>query len=114
MTNAMIVLMESVKLMEQGKLKGTGQFIDLETENGIKRLEMPEAIHTYKIWQDLGYQVRKGETSEIKIRIWKYDNRRRRRNSEESEEETQNSERCFKTLASFFTRAQVDPIVKTA
>lgn len=110
MTNAMIILMESVKLMEAGKLKGTGQYIEVETENGMKRLEVPEAIHTYKKWQELGYQVRRGETSEIKIRVWKY--KGRVHTDEESGDEIQTGGSCFMKLASFFTMAQVDAIAK--
>lgn len=109
MTNAMIILFESVKLMEEGKLKGTGQFVQVETENGIKRLEMPEEIHTYAKWRELGYQVRRGEKSEIKIRVWKY--RGRVQTDEESGEEVQTGS-CFMKLASFFTMAQVDAIAK--
>ena len=109
MTNAMIILLESSKLMEQGKLKGSGQFVEIETENGNKKLEMPEEIHTYAKWRELGYQVRRGEKSEIKIRVWKY--RGRVQTDEESGEEVQTGS-CFMKLASFFTMAQVDAIAK--
>ena len=56
MTNAMIILMESVKLMEEGKLKGTGKFVEIETQDGKKQMEIPEAIHTYAKWKELGYE----------------------------------------------------------
>lgn len=73
MTNAKIILNESVKLMEEGILKGTGEYITVEDENGGKRqLEMPEAIHTFNGWKSLGYSVKKGEKSTIKFPIWKY------------------------------------------
>lgn len=68
MTNAMIILMESVKLMEEGKLKGTGKFVEVETQDGKKQLEIPEAIHTYAKWKELGYQVRRGENPRSKFR----------------------------------------------
>ena len=107
MTNAMIILMESVKLMEEGKLKGTGKFIEVETQDGKKQLEIPEAIHTYAKWKELGYQVRRGEKSEIKIQVWKY--RGKIQTDEESGEEVEKG-RCFMKVASFFTAKQVDAI----
>lgn len=56
MTNAMIILMESIKLMESGVLKGTGEKIVVEDAEGNKKeLEVPEVIHTYAHWKSLGY-----------------------------------------------------------
>lgn len=107
MTNAMIILMESVKLMEEGKLKGTGKFVEVETQDGKKQLEIPETIHTYAKWKELGYQVRRGEKSEIKIQVWKY--RGKIQTDEESGEEVEKG-RCFMKVASFFTANQVDAI----
>lgn len=73
MTNAKIIFNESVRLMEQGVLKGTGEFVTVENEDGTKtELEMPEAIHTFNGWKALGYSVKKGEKSAIKFPIWKY------------------------------------------
>ena len=107
MTNAMIILMESVKLMEEGKLNGTGNLVEVETQDGKKQLEIPEPIHTYAKWKELGYQVRKGEKSEIKIQVWKY--RGKIQHDEESGEDVETG-KCFMKVASFFTRAQVDVI----
>lgn len=107
MTNAMIILMESVKLMEEGKINGTGNFVEVETQDGKKQLEIPEPIHTYAKWKELGYQVRKGEKSEIKIQVWKY--RGKIQHDEESGEDVETG-KCFMKVASFFTRAQVDAI----
>ena len=107
MTNAMIIFLESVKLMEEGKLKGTGQFVDIETENGIKKMEIPETIHTFTKWKELGYQVRRGEKSQIKIQVWKY---RGRTQTDEESGEVVETGRCFLKVASFFTMAQVDAI----
>ena len=107
MTNAMIILIESVKLMEEGKLNGTGNFVEVETQDGKKQLEIPEPIHTYAKWKELGYQVRKGEKSEIKIQVWKY--RGKIQHDEESGEDVETG-KCFMKVASFFTRAQVDAI----
>ena len=108
MTNAMIILMESVKLMEEGKLNGTGKFIEVEDGNGGKKqLEIPEAIHTYAKWKELGYQVRRGEKSEIKIQVWKY---RGKTQTDEESGETIETGKCFMKVAAFFTMAQVDAI----
>lgn len=105
MTNQMIVFMERCRLMDQGIIKGTGRFVEIETDQGVRRLEEPEPIYTYKRWQELGYQVRKGETSQIKIRIWKY--RGNVQADEESGEEMETNGKCFMKLASFFTMEQV-------
>lgn len=107
MTNEMIILMESVKLMEEGKLKGTGKFVEVETQDGKKQLEIPEAIHTYAKWKELGYQVRRGEKSEIKIQVWKY---RGKTQTDEESGETIETGKCFMKVAAFFTMAQVDAI----
>lgn len=36
MTNQIIILLESVKLMEEGKLQGSGRFTEIETPEGVK------------------------------------------------------------------------------
>lgn len=73
MTNAMIILNESVRLMEQGVLKGTGEYVTVVNGDGEEvNLEMPEPIHTFNGWRALGYTVKKGEKSAIKFPIWKY------------------------------------------
>ena len=70
MTNAMIILHESVKLMNEGVLKGTGEFIEVENADGSKtKLEMPEPIHTFNGWKERGFSVKKGEKSNIKFPI---------------------------------------------
>lgn len=108
MNNATIILMESVKLMEEGKLKGSGEYIEIETEEGKKEIELPEKIHTYVKWKELGYQVKKGAKSEIKIPVWKYYG-----NVKHDEESGQDIEKgkCFLKNAAFFTSAQVEKIV---
>ena len=110
MTNAMIILMESAKLMEEGKLKGTGKFIEIETAEGKKKIELPEEIHTYAKWKQLGFQVKKGEKSDIKFSVWKY--RGKVQLDEESGEEIETG-RCFLKMSAFFTVSQVERI-KTA
>ena len=72
MTNAMIILWESVSLLELGIIKGTGRIFKFEDESGnIHELEEPEELHTYAAWQEIGRQVKKGEKAKAAITIWK-------------------------------------------
>ena len=112
MTNAMIILNESVHLMEEGILKGTGEFVEIENEDGTTtRLEMPEEIHTFNGWKKRGYSVKKGEKSNIKFPIWKYTEKHKA-----EEEKTGNpledapTTNMFMKLSAFFTMEQVEPI----
>ena len=102
MTNAMIVLLESVKLMEQGKIKGSG--IKGMTLDG-KEIELPETIHTYQVWKQLGYQVKKGSKAVAQFPIWKYTSKREK---DETEEQAQEKGHCFMKLSSWFTAEQVE------
>lgn len=56
--NVDIILAESFELMKAGVL----QEID----------GLPETIHTYEKWKELGYQVRKGEHAIAKFPVWTY------------------------------------------
>lgn len=111
MTNAMIILTESVKLMEQGKLKGTGEFVTFEINGETKQIEMPEEIHTFNGWKQRGFKVKKGEHSEIKFPIWKHTVKEK-----SFEELTGNpledapKTSMFMKLSAFFTSEQVEPL----
>ena len=107
MTNQMIIFMERCKLFDEGKIKGTGIFTEMEINGEIKKLELPEEIHTYNKWKELGYQVRRGEKSQIKFSIWKY---RGSANTDEESEENVRGGHCFMKLSAFFTMDQVDKI----
>lgn len=108
MTNEMIILMESVKLMEEGIIKGTGQFIVVEDKDGNKKeLEMPEPIHTYSTWKSLGFQVKKGSKAVAQFPVWKYIAGKKK---EDADEDEQPKSKCYLKRASFFTAAQVEPI----
>ena len=62
MTNAQIILSNSIDLMKKGILNGTGKFFEVIDENGKKiTIEIPEEIHTFQAWKSLGYCVKKGE-----------------------------------------------------
>lgn len=110
MTNAMIILLESVKLMEEGILKSTGQKIVVEDAEGKKKeLDVPEQIHTYARWKSLGYQVKKGEKAVVQFPIWKYISRKAEKEAKEmTEEQAAAKGYCYMKTASFFTVNQVE------
>lgn len=118
MTNAMIILNESRRLMDEGKLNGSGTFAEIETENGTETIELPEAIHTFNGWKSLGYKVKKGEKSSIKFPIWKYTTKMLDTNTGNPELDKMNaitneqggSSHMFMKVSAFFTFDQVEPI----
>ena len=107
----MIILNERFDLMEHGKLKGTGEFVVMEFEDGQKEVELPEEIHTFNGWKQRGYMVKKGEHSTIKFHIWKYTEKKKK-----EEEKTGNAiedapvSSMFLKLSAFFTPEQVEKI----
>lgn len=112
MTNARIIFEESQRLMEEGTLKGTGRIITVEFDDGTTAtVEEPEEIHTFNGWKSRGYQVKKGEKSNIKFAIWKHTEKQK-----PEEEKTGNpledapETHIFMKLSAFFTLAQVEPI----
>lgn len=110
MTNAMIILSESIKLMEDGIIKGSG--IVGKTQDG-KEIELPESIHTYAVWKSLGYQVKKGSKAVAQFPIWKYMQGKAKSEVEDIDGEAiKNPGYCRMVKASFFTREQVEKIEK--
>lgn len=104
MTNEAIILNNRIELMKQGIIKWTGRYITVENENGEKvELEEPEEIHTYRGWQELKRQVKKGEKSVATFLIWKHTITKKK--TEEDEEK----EKMFMTKAFFFTAGQTEP-----
>jgi hypothetical protein len=118
MTNAQIILNESISLMEQGILKGSGQFGDIETELGTITIELPETIHTFNGWKALGYSVKKGEKSSIKFPIWKHTTKMLNTDTGNAELDKMNTQineqggqtNMFMKMSAWFTAAQVEPI----
>ena len=119
MTNAMIILNESVRLMEQGILKGTGKFVEIANKDGTTtQLELPEEIHTFNGWKERGYSVKKGEKSNIKFTIWKHTVKMLDTDTGNAENDKMNAEineqggqtNMYMKLSAFFTFAQVEPI----
>jgi hypothetical protein len=118
MTNAQIILNESIRLMEEGLLNGSGKFAEIETEEGTATIELPEAIHTFNGWKELGYSVKKGEKSNIKFPIWKHTVKFLNTNTGNADLDKINQQindqggekNMFMKMSAWFTAAQVEPI----
>lgn len=118
MTNEAIIFNEAMRLMEQGIIKGSGEFAEIEFADGKKTVELPEAIHTFNGWKQRGYSVKKGEKSFIKIAIWKHTTKMLDTNTGNAETDAMNAQinaqgghtNMFMKPAAFFTAAQVQPI----
>lgn len=109
MTNAMIILNESVKLMENGVISGTGEVVTITNADGTtKQIEMPEPLHTFQSWKALGYSVKKGEKAVAKFPIWKHTTKTVADENNEEKERTA----MYMKMASFFKQSQVEKIVE--
>ena len=64
------------------------------------------ALHTYAKWQELGYQVRKGEKSQHRIVIWKACEKK----SKDDEGNELKTSKLIQKTACFFTENQVEAI----
>ena len=81
-------------------------------------MELPEVIHTFNGWKQLGYSVKKGEHSNIKFPIWKHTTKMLDTNTGNAEADKINAEineqgghtSMFMKMSSWFTAAQVEPI----
>lgn len=111
MTNSMIILTESIRLMKEGVISGSGRYVQIEGPDGPETIELPEDIHTFAAWKARGYIVKKGEHAIAAFHVWKYSDRRRT-DAEESETdgEQENGGRCFLKKAFFFKFSQVEKI----
>ena len=119
MTNEMIIMNESIRLMNDGVLKGSGVFGEIVNADGSKMtIELPEEIHTFNGWKARGYSVKKGEKSEIKFSIWKHTAKMLDTNTGNAETDKMNQQineqggqtNMFLKVSAFFTAAQVEPI----
>jgi hypothetical protein len=118
MTNEMIIMNASLKLMEEGILKGSGVFGEIETDLGTQTVELPEEIHTFNGWKARGFSVKKGAKSEIRISIWKHTTKMLKTDTDNEETNKMNQQindqggqtNMFMKVAAFFTAAQVEPI----
>lgn len=107
MTNAQIVFNAQVELMKNGVIGTTGNTLEIELPDGTKQtMPEPEPIHTYKAWQRLGYQVRRGEKAITDLHIWKYTTKKLPDAVLGDDEEN----KMFFTKAYFFAASQVEKI----
>ena len=107
MTNREIIEAEKAELYRNGLLKAIRHTQIEVIRNGERQIEeipIIEPIHTYQGWKARGYQVRKGEKSNIRITIWKHTNARTTKEGKEIPEKT------FLKESAFFTGDQVDKI----
>ena len=106
-TNAQIILTESLRLMEAGVLKTTGRVLVQEMPDGSKvEIPEPEPIHTFNGWKELGYTVKKGEHAKATFPIWKWKGRK----DEETGEEVGGN--CYQRKAFWFTFEQVERLAQ--
>lgn len=102
MTNEQIIFMERVRLMNEGIIGKTGRVFEIKDSAGnVSTVEEPEELHTFKMWKDKGFAVKKGEHAIAKITIWKA---KERKETEDGEEDL----RMFMKTAAFFSKAQVE------
>lgn len=108
MTNAMIVLINQIRLMEEGKIGTTGRmFIFTDGEGNEKELPEPEPIHTFAYWKKLGYHVKAGETAVAKFGVWKHTTKK---TVDEDMTETYEDKMIMK-VAAFFSASQVEKTI---
>lgn len=120
MTNAQIIMSNRVFLMQEGIIKaaGTGEMIEVKTEEGMITVEMPEEIYTFDQWKKRGFIVQKGQHAVAKFQIW-MPKKAKKKEEEQKQPERQDDEDAkmaakgfYKKVASFFTIDQVAPIKK--
>ena len=109
MTNAMIIIAEQLRLLDEGVLHYTGRTIpvyNLATGEVEETAEI-QPIHTYNGWKARGYQVKKGQKAIAQFPIWKYT---KAKTKDMDEEEAQQRGYCFMKNSSWFTDEQVEAI----
>lgn len=114
MTNAQIIFNEQLKLMESGAIGTTGKQIVVTDAKGEKHtVNEPEPIHTFAVWKQLGFKVKKGQHAIATIRIWKYTPKTGTMDAKNDAGETVTIEtdesQMFMKNAFFFKLTQVEP-----
>lgn len=109
MTNEQILMVETQKLAQAGILKYTGRtFKALNIAGEEVEIKEVEPIHTLKIWNILGYRVRKGQHAKAKFPIWFWKNKKKV--GEEEDSNAHEGGDCYMRTASWFTFDQVEKI----
>lgn len=113
MTNAEIIYRASVELMEQGVIGTAGYMPGEDQEGNPVQVPIPEVIHTFNGWKQLGYIVRKGEHAVAEFHIWKWKAGPHPKSHGADDGDADGEAdpgRMFKTRAWWFTASQVQPI----
>ena len=100
MTNTEIIINEAL---------ANGLYTEEQIENILASGHMIP-LHTFKVWKDNGYIVKKGEHARITTRLWKFTSKAKK--SEEADENTEGTENNHYYLAKafLFTADQVEKI----
>lgn len=107
MTNEQIIFDERMNLMEAGVIGHTDRKMIVENENGEKKeIFEPEEIHTYRGWQELNRQVKKGSKAIATFLIWKHTTKKAK------EKEDEEKESMFMTKAFWFKESQTELMEK--
>lgn len=96
MTNEQIIFNAKQDLAKQGILAYTGREIIVKVADEDVIIKEVEEIHTYQKWKEMGFQVQKGEKSQVRIKIWKHVKNKKT-----------DEEKMFLKDACFFTSKQV-------
>lgn len=104
MTNAEIILRESIKLAKEGIIKTTDRMIEVDGQ----AVQEPEEIHTFNAWKMMGYTVKKGEHAKASFPIWKFKANKKDKKEDELDGEGETG-KMFMAKAFFFTEDQVQP-----
>ena len=112
MTNAQIIFNAEQELAKEGKIRYTGRVITMRTTDG-QAVEVPETeeIHTFQMWKQMGYMVRKGEHAVAKVTIWKHTGKKVETiHTEDGDKTMVDKGKMFMKTAAFFSRGQVEKV----
>ena len=132
MNNAQIIFSAAQELAEEGKINYTGRILKAVTAEGEEvEFKETEELHTYKEWQRLGFQVKKGQKAVAKITIWNWTSKKAKLTKEEADninamvvnadgskaqegDEVETKGHYYKKEAAFFSASQVESAKITA
>lgn len=113
MTNSEIIFRASTELMQQGILRQVDTMPGEDQDGNPVEIPIPEPIHTFAGWKELGFIVKKDEHAVANFMIWKWKAGPHPKSKGADDVEADgdaNPGRMFKTRAWWFTAAQVQPI----
>lgn len=112
MTNAEMIMRESLELMKQGILAGVDtKFTDENGEEVV--VAIPEEIHTFDQWKKMGRIVKYGEHAVAKFPVWsptKKTQRMLEENDGKLDDKEKKEARMYMRNASWFTFGQTETV----